>query len=98
MIKLTINNNIQREIEIVARSQAAAAKDTLVKKLAEATPVDTGRARAGWRVEDGNIVNDVEYISELNHGTSKQAPSHFIERTILEDGNFKLNGSITKDR
>lgn len=98
MIKLKVTNNLQQEIRLAAEAQVVAAKEALVRKLAAATPVDTGRARDGWRIEGDKIVNDVEYIDSLNHGTSQQAPSHFIEKTILEDSNFKLNGSITIDR
>jgi hypothetical protein len=66
----------------------------LVDALQENTPVDTGNARDGWRIEDGKIVNDVEYIEELNAGSSKQAPSHFIERTLLSFQEVEANGVI----
>jgi len=68
----------------------------VVESLKEATPVDTGNARDGWRIEDGKIVNDVEYISSLNEGHSKQAPSHFIEQTVLNTTGVKPNGTIVQ--
>lgn len=66
-----------------------------VKRLKEATPVDTGRARDGWKVdENNNIVNDVEYIEDLNNGHSQQAASHFIESTLLSVPGVRPNGFI----
>lgn len=59
----------------------------LVIALAEATPVETGVAQAGWKVENGDrVTNHVEYISELNKGSSEQAPRYFVEMTILARG------------
>ena len=79
-----------------------------VNALIEATPVDTGRARNSWKViaEDINekklpperviatIDNDVPYIAELNSGSSRQAPSRFIERTVLQY--FDADGVIVQ--
>lgn len=86
-------------------------------RLLAVTPVDTGRARAGWSVDTRHgsfvppkgesgysfdrsmnvsphmipknaqmivIYNNVEYIAELNDGTSTQAPKQFVE---IEVGN-----------
>ncbi len=39
------------------------------------------------------VSNDTPYIVYLNKGSSKQAPSYFIEQTILSNG-FKINGTI----
>lgn len=52
--------------------------------LVLATPVDTGRARAGWTVDTTALVieNNVEYIGKLNEGHSKQAPAGFVETEI----------------
>jgi hypothetical protein len=66
----------------------------LVQALKKATPVDTGNARDGWKFDGKSIVNDVDYIDDLNTGTSVQAPSYFIERTILADSTIKANGTI----
>ena len=53
------------------------------------TPVDTGRARAGWRLENLDtlmtvIVNDVEYIVKLEYGSSQQAPEGMVILTAQE--------------
>jgi hypothetical protein len=68
--------------------------EDLVADLKEATPVDTGRARDGWKYENSAITNDVEYIEKLNSGSSAQAPSHFIETTLLRHPGVKPNGTI----
>jgi hypothetical protein len=82
--------------ELLKRSEAIknAKALELVEKLKAATPVDTGRARDGWKYDGKSISNDVEYIDELNRGSSTQAPSHFIERTIMEDASVSPNGTI----
>lgn len=53
------------------------------------TPVDTGRARAGWELElnEGRnpvIQNMVPYIGVLNDGHSLQAPQNFVELEIAK--------------
>ena len=86
--------------EITAQLNAAKQKKTqdevtsLIKDLKEATPVKTGKARDGWRQEGDKIVNDVDYLSELNSGTSAQAPAYFVEKTVLRHELVKPNGVI----
>ena len=62
----------------------------MVGDLVAATPIDTGKARSSWNVEKKDkgfdVKNDVDYIQYLNQGTSKQAPSHFIETIALQYG------------
>jgi hypothetical protein len=74
----------------------ATASDKIIDDLVQATPIDTGRARAGWvSRQDGRntiISNDVPYIEDLNNGHSKQAPSYFIEKVLLSHG--KAIGAI----
>ena len=72
-------------------------KEEIAQKLAENTPIDTGEARAGWRVTRDGIENDVEHISELNAGSSEQAPSHFVEKTVLSFRGVRPNGIIVKE-
>jgi len=36
--------------------------------------------------QEGTISNDVDYISELNNGHSKQAPKYFIEQVLSKIG------------
>jgi hypothetical protein len=60
------------------------------------TPVDTGNARDGWMIEGDQIVNRVDYIDDLNRGTSKQAPSYFVESSCLSVRGVYPNGTIVK--
>ena len=58
-----------------------------------ATPVDTGRARNSWRTRDlgpdtdgfdtFEVRNIVNYIENLNMGSSRQAGANFIEESFL---------------
>jgi hypothetical protein len=90
--------------EITKQLEAQKAKLTqdelvsLVKDLKEATPVDTGEARDGWRLEGNAIVNDVEHLSDLNDGSSQQAPAHFVEQTVLKHILVKPNGVIVTQK
>jgi hypothetical protein len=87
-LKQKINDEKTKSIPLKAQE--------LISALKAETPVDTGRARDGWLYRDNAIINDVEYVNELNQGTSKQAPSHFIEMTLLSQEGVKPNGVIVK--
>ena len=89
-IDLNLMSEFKQKSEIIKNKEAK----RLVEELRAATPIDTGRARAGWKYEDGQISNDVEYIDRLNAGSSTQAPTHFIERTLLANENVSPNGVI----
>jgi hypothetical protein len=71
---------------------------SLVSELRDATPVDTGRARDGWYASGGAICNDVEYVDDLNRGTSRQAPPYFIEKTLLLQPGVSPNGTIVTEK
>lgn len=75
-------------LEIEANSKKTA--EALVEDLVKATPIDTGHARESWELTETktgfDITNSAEYIEYLNSGSSKQAPSHFIESTALQYG------------
>ena len=71
--------------EVLARSTR------MMQDLKDATPVDTGNARDSWAISQDargtvKITNSTDYIDDLNRGTSKQAPSFFIERIALGYG------------
>ena len=58
-------------------------------RIMNKTPVDTGRARAGWRVAKTGklkftVFNTVHYIIYLEFGHSKQAPRGMVAITIQE--------------
>jgi hypothetical protein len=89
-----IKNESEEEIE----EQKTNIEKTLVQKLKSATPVDTGRAQQGWKRTEIGIENSVEYISKLNSGSSAQAPSLFVERTILSHPGIAPSGIIVVNK
>src|SRR5210317_716966 len=97
-IKITGISQVLKEIknysESVLKNGKAKVLDDLVDDLKRETPVDTGKARNGWYHTRNAIHNDVEYIDELNAGSSQQAPSYFIERTLLKKRGIRPNGII----
>lgn len=55
--------------------------------VVQRTPVDTGRARGAWTIEqdgpaDWTIANNVEYIQALENGHSQQAPTGMVAVTL----------------
>ena len=81
---------IQRALRKEHEKQFGKELVALASDLVAATPVDTGFARESWSIVnngiEGTIVNNAEYIDELNRGHSKQAPPFFIERVALSHG------------
>lgn len=55
---------------------------SLLGELRAATPVETGRARDGWRLTETGLRNEVPYVGRLNAGSSRQAPAGFVEAAI----------------
>jgi hypothetical protein len=101
MIKIKNINSVLAAVKVNIKetrdNTAILVTNSIKDKLASATPVDTGNARAGWKVVDGNIVNEVEYIADLNNGLSPQAEARFIEAVIISDNRVKVNGIIVTD-
>jgi hypothetical protein len=88
-----------KELQVALKASIAERTHSIVEQLREATPKDTGRAAAGWNINnDGDIINDVEYISHLNAGSSQQAPAHFVEKVVLGSTDVKTDGSIVQYR
>lgn len=87
---------IRKYIAKVTNAEIGNKTTGILKELIDATPIDTGEARRGWRmlpIKDGvRLVNEVPYIEALNNGHSKQAPSHFIEHVVIRHG--KALGAI----
>lgn len=73
-------------------------KKELLEQLRDATPVKTGEARDGWVIEGDSLVNRVDHIEALNGGSSRQAPSHFIEQTLLANPDVKPSGIIVRSK
>lgn len=85
-------NNLKKQKDKLFKAKCENIKEHLVA----VTPVDTGLARASWQLnvfkDKATISNNQDYIERLNQGSSKQAPSHFIEGVVLQYG--KPAGSI----
>ena len=86
---------VERAIEKISEMEVDAKIEYATATLRVVTPVDTGKARKGWRNikttqigggAGGFIINEVEYISDLNNGNSKQAPKFFIEQVLSTIG------------
>jgi hypothetical protein len=88
--KLNKDYNSEKEA-IVARKL-----NEIVNTLQENTPVDTGYAASRWSYTKTSIVNDAGYISDLNRGSSIQAPLNFVERSILSHDGAKPSGNIVR--
>lgn len=83
--------NLQRRLSGLVRSEVQRLGQDLAQEIRKKTPVDTGRAKAGWKdraVSNGyEIDNQVPYIGVLDKGRhmtnrgmrgSKQAPRGII--------------------
>ncbi len=98
MSKSRITGDIFGEFDKAAQAKLASKMSSMVEALKAETPVDTGHARDGWHVRGNSIVNEVDYIDELNRGTSEQAPSHFIESTLLSQEGVRPSGTIVRPK
>lgn len=98
MIKIKISGDPLKDLRKAVDAAQTKQIHRAVEALKDATPVDTGNARDGWRYENGAIVNEVDYIDRLNQGTSNQAPAHFIERTLLAQEGISPSGTIVRSK
>ena len=56
----------------------------LHRRISQRTPVDTGRARAGWEITEVGIRNDVPYIGFLEEGTTNMRPFGMVKTSLQE--------------
>jgi hypothetical protein len=58
------------------------------RRLKLASPVDTGRFRSSWQIEQqefsGSVSNNLPYAERLANGWSKQAPAGWIDATAKD--------------
>ncbi len=83
-------SQIKREINSLISDIASQTKQIAQQN----TPIDTGRARKGWktsRTRQGfEVENSVPYIGFLEKGHSKQAPRGILKPTVRKvTGNIK---------
>ena len=95
-----VRRALQAKVKVLQDKKLTTVAPALMEELIQSTPIDTGRARASWDLEKGadgifRIKNSVPYIKELNEGSSKQAPSHFIENIAIKYG--KPIGTIVQE-
>lgn len=86
---------------VLEKADVAGATSKMVAELRAATPVLTGLAKSSWVViknsnYDYFVRNTVDYIGELNAGSSKQAPKYFIESISLKYG--RPVGTIVRNK
>lgn len=97
LIKIQIKGDLLKEVLQAAVPKTKLKRESMVEALKENTPVDTGNARDHWKLDaKGNIINETDYIEPLNHGHSKQAPAHFIEKTLLSQDGVSPRGTIVR--
>lgn len=91
-----IKQGFQNIKKFLAEQETAAIKGLSFDFLSQVqarTPVRTGRARAGWRINQGKdqfettISNGVSYIVELEYGKSRQAPFGMVRVSLAETRN-----------
>lgn len=74
----------------------------LTEEIRRKTPIDTGRARRGWRrtltPKGASIHNPVPYISHLENGSSSQAPKGMIKPSINKVEANLRNGKYNRKR
>jgi hypothetical protein len=95
-MKIKIKGNFSNVIEKAVNNITKNTANHLIDKLKEATPVDTGNARDHWELSGNCLKNSVDYIDNLNKGSSSQAPAYFIEKTLLSQPGVKPNGTIVR--
>ena len=91
---VSLADSFRELIERAAAPKVRTRSTEMIQALKDETPVDTGEARAGWRTvttsKGFKVINDVEHIVDLNEGSSQQAPSNFIEYTLMKFGKLRL--------
>jgi hypothetical protein len=89
-------SSLRKEVRRKGELGVQKRKLKLLSELRDATPVDTGEARDGWSLSPFGIYNNVDHISRLNTGSSKQAPAFFIEKILLTHRDVSPSGIIVK--
>jgi hypothetical protein len=76
-MKVTVRGTI--DLNAIVKKIVDEVTDDLYDELKSRTPRDTGRAAEGWQRNKSRrvntITNQVPYISELDKGSSSQAPN-----------------------
>ena len=74
------------KLNSIVRSVIDEISKDVLKEVKKNTPVRTGKAQRGWKRKfdrkGASVNNNVEYISYLDEGISKQAPQGFSKPTL----------------
>ncbi len=85
--KLTFKpGDISKDIKRESQRFIAAVMHDVKEVAVEVTPVDTGQARRGWRNTRKGVLNNVDHITPLEDGWSRQAPTG-IGRPVIKEIN-----------
>lgn len=94
-VQLTLDQSIMNKIAEDLNEIKDAYIDELLRTIVEKTPVDTGRAKAGWIRNGDDIVNPVPYVEYLETGTDKMRPIGMVASTMV-NGQRILDLTISK--
>lgn len=87
-------SSLPKETQIAVSGVVKKTTDRVFRIVKNKTPVDTGRARAGWRKEsrgaEGRIVNSVPYINVHEFGGYPVTPAARTSRT----GGFRRGRAV----
>ena len=82
-------SSLSKSLNKWATEETQKMQEDLFSGIRSETPVDTGRARDGWKNVDitkmgdtGLVKNDVEYIGWLEFGSDTVAPTAMVRRNI----------------
>ena len=74
--------NIRSWLTDIVSKEKDALKSDYKSAVVPRTPIDTGKARSGWKTRTSEIRNDVDYIGKLQGGSSRQAPRGFVNQAL----------------
>ncbi len=83
---------VEDSIPAAVEARVTALLERFAAKVAERTPVDSGRLRAGWRVVvsgrglriAGAVSNSVPYARYVEEGTAKTSPRGMFALTLAD--------------
>lgn len=78
--------DIRKDMEKESKRFISAVMRDVEEVAQDVTPVDTGQARRGWRNTNKGVLNNVDHITHLEDGWSKQAPTG-IGRPVIKEIN-----------
>jgi hypothetical protein len=81
-----VGKSLKPQLKRLEEKQARLLANDIFRGVKDLTPVDTGKAKRGWRLlrrRFGFIINNgVKYVPYLERGHSKQAPRGMVKPTL----------------